>query len=76
MRSFSGIIELDEQKEVLKSIGRFNLDWTDKYLTWDPVLEAITHDGTHVKYNDTGYTVGGRPLFSIQLVSISIIISS
>ena len=76
MRSFSGIIELNEQEEALKAIGRFNLDWIQEILLWDPFLEAITHNGLIVNlYDDGSYYIGSRGLIlSIQIVSTSIIV--
>jgi len=70
MLSFSGIIELDEQNEVLKSIGRFNLDWYDEVLIWDPFLEVFTH----VKHVDDGYPDLERVIWSIQIVSVFILV--
>jgi len=76
MRSFSGIIELNEQEETLKAIGRFNLDWIQEILLWDPLLEAITHNGLIVNFDDDGsyYIDGKRLILSIQIVSTSIIV--
>jgi len=68
---FSGIIELNEQEEVLKSIGRFNFAWTDEKLRWDPALETGTYDGKNVNYKEKGFLDPGRMLYKVQFVSVS-----
>jgi len=74
MHYVSGIIELDEQKEVLKSIGRFNLQWTDELLRWHPINEARMHNKTwrvslHIDYSRKS-SIWGSVLLTLQIVSI------
>ena len=70
MHYVSGIIELDEQEEVLKSIGRFNLQWTDELLKWHAINEALAHNKRiYVSLVDKP-TIEGSVLLTLQIVSI------
>jgi len=74
MSNVSGIIELDEQEEVLKSIGRFNLQWTDELLKWHPMNEALMHNKTFFVSLSRDYSrkpsIEGSVLLTLQIVSI------